>query len=123
MLKTLLTQINSGNCINKIAFDSIDLDTILDCRDLPPFDSNWVKCYNEIENELVKNPLSNEDLSTIDIIREKAFKAVSSLTSQHEIASYISDDFDLIAKSMALSSNNAFATVLYKSYCDGKIPQ
>ncbi len=123
MLKTVLIKIESASLLKQSTFDSTDLDDVLDNRDRLPFDSNWIKCYNEINAELVTNPLSKEDMSTIEIIRENAFKAVSSVTNQHEIASYISDDFDLIAKSIALASQNAFAKSLYDSYLNGIIPQ
>ena len=54
-------------------------------------------------------------------ISKIAFIKTSKLTNQHEIASYIADDFEMIGKMIILNDKNDFIQRLYNMYQSGKL--
>jgi hypothetical protein len=55
-------------------------------------------------------------------IRRESFLAVSRATTQHEIASYVSDDFDLIVKAAILGLDDPFLSTMWDAYARNEIP-
>ena len=55
-------------------------------------------------------------------VRKESFLAVSRATAQHEIASYVSDDFDLIVRGSILGVRDPFLAGLWEAYCRHEIP-
>lgn len=47
---------------------------------------------------------------------------VSGATAQHEIASYVSDDFELIAKAAATNTVRSFIQSLWSAYTRQTVP-
>ena len=92
-LTKLLYRIESGVIPLTSIFDGSDCDQLLDVRDSSPeFDQKYRESYDLIEK--LKSTLDTDP--TVET-RKQSFLIVSSLTQQHEIASYVSDDFELIA--------------------------
>lgn len=88
-----------------------------DIRDNHTFEEKWLNEYsilNDVKLDDEVNELINE-------IREISFKNVYLKTGNEEIASYLSDDFELIAKSLFLNKDNWIITHLWKSYLQSKI--
>ena len=50
------------------------------------------------------------------------FLQAGKCAGQHEISSYVSDDFGLIATALASGYDDDWLTALWVSYKDGKIP-
>ena len=69
------------NKLNNINFEELDIDEFLNKRDIEPFDSNWVRVYQIIE-ELKKGRTID---STIDI--EKKYILLS--MNKQEITSWL----------------------------------
>ncbi len=65
-----------------------ELNEILDQRDKQEFDAAWCQVY-EVVDEV-----------EVEIEEEELFKELSSSVLQHEIASYIIDDFIILKKPM-----------------------
>ena len=121
-IKILINDIERGKLLSEGVFKEIDLDSILEIRDSDPFDSEWISCYDEIKEIIEKTPLSNEQHALVDELRKAAFIAASKATGQHEIASYISDDFELISSAIFSGFSNEILSRLLKSYKSGVLP-
>ncbi|WP_380184772.1 hypothetical protein [Kalamiella sp. sgz302252] len=97
----------------------LDIDESLDARDEDPFDSQWMDNFNRLENE----SFDKDDLNIINKIREYVFKESFRVVESDEISARISDDFELIAKDLALNEKNSWpVNYLWKSYEAGIFP-
>jgi hypothetical protein len=56
-------------------------------------------------------------------IRRESFLVVSRGTAQHEIASYVSDEFDIITRGKILGIEDDFLTGLWDAYSRDAIPK
>ncbi|MDD1796274.1 hypothetical protein LRP50_24445 [Enterovibrio sp. ZSDZ42] len=114
-----LHQIISSNILKNS--DLGNEDNILDHRDEDPFDSAWIDMYQTINQEYEKNK-SKIDEETVDSIRKIAFFSSDQFFGSHEISSYISDDFDLIAKGIITNSQDKRITWLLDYYINNGVP-
>ena len=90
-------------------------DALLDQRDQDPkFEAEWTKVHRELSAR--RSDLTQAQLGAVEFIRREAFFLASRMTHQHEIASYISDDFELFALASGLAQDNAFLENLFGSY-------
>ncbi|MCG8708046.1 hypothetical protein JHU04_001247 [Brenneria sp. 4F2] len=98
---------------------NIDVDSVLDLRDSHLFDTQWMIDFNRLKNE----SYNQEDLDFINILREKSFKLSFEVIKNHEIASRISDDIEIIAKDILQRSHGDWpAKYLWESYKNKKFP-
>lgn len=99
---------------------ALDADSALDSRDESEFDDAWMKEFNSLENE----SFDADDIEHINSLREKAFKLSFRVINDSEISSRISDDFELITKSVILGKDSSWViSYLWSSYKSGKFPQ
>ncbi|GLR09511.1 hypothetical protein COO59_04810 [Mixta theicola] len=99
---------------------SLDVDDALDSRDEPGFDDQWMTVFKSLESKTFKT----DDISFVDMLREKAFKQSFKVINNSEISSRISDDFEIIAKSFIAGDDNNWAiTYLWMSYKNKKFPE
>ena len=99
-----------------------DCDELLDLRDLSgSFESEWIACHADIKAKWSDSDDPSGDISN-EQIRYTSFITVSNATEQHEIASYVSDDFDLIHKSIVLGERSPIIEYLIEAYTSGKFP-
>lgn len=105
------------NKLNNINFEELDIDEFLNKRDIEPFDSNWVRVYQIIE-ELKKGRTID---STRDI-EKKVYIIVYEQTGNNELAGYISDDFGLIADSKILGYTEEWLEKLISCYENSLLP-
>ena len=122
-LQRLLDTIREGKLLPATMFDRDDRDDLLDQRDAEEFERPWLACYNRIKEEWSAREPEQAATALMDEIRKESFLAVSRATRQHEMASYVSDDFELIAKSIALDLNDEYANGLLETYEQGEIPK
>lgn len=98
-----------------------NVDKILDYRDEDIFDSEWIDMYNSINQE--RNQFQfNKYKSELELIRKDVFLVSDNFFGHHEISSYISDDFDLIAKAIIVSSKDKRITCLLDYYINYGVP-
>lgn len=99
-------------------FSALDIDEVLDSRDDDAFDDQWSRVYGEIEalKPPCSDPHQNRDL------RERAFRIVYRRSGSAELAGYLSDDFGLIADSMALGYSDRWLDRLIGCYQAGTVP-
>ncbi|QDU49450.1 hypothetical protein [Gimesia panareensis] len=86
------------------------LNDLLDIRDSSLFSAAWVSAREEIPE--------GEPSTQI----KEVFIAVSQATNQHEIASYVADDLELILNAHQNQSSHPFVKQLAESYAQGQFP-
>jgi len=108
--------------IGRIDFTQIDLDKALDNRDLPEFDDEWVRVFEELETIKKEEGFSEENKKISDNIREKVYLKVYGMTQDDDIAAYISDDFGLICDSELLNYKDELLEKFIKCYHNSQFP-
>lgn len=120
-LETLLAGIRAHEFVSPCFYASLDCDDALDRRDSDrEFGSEWVRAHRFSESRWTGADSIIQ--SQIDTIRKESFLVVTEATNHHEIASYVSDDFDLIGRCSVLALEDAFVIRLWQSYQSGTFP-
>lgn len=119
----ILARIKDETLLSPAAIAALDHGNILDARDGDvEFEAQWTMCYNQIEEVWQTADVNQEAAALKDDIRRESFLSVSRATTQHEIASYVSDDFDIIVRGSILALNDEFLNGLWDSYNRNEIP-
>lgn len=120
----ILERIKDGTLLLPDVIVAFDHDAILDERDGDAeFEAQWLRCYNEIEDKWPTADIEPEAAALSEDIWRESFLAVSRATTQHEIASYVSDDFDIIVRGSILGMNDQFLNDLWDAYNRNEIPR
>ena len=117
-IETLLQAIQHGLLLSPETFAGLDLEAVLSGRDQTEFENKWLELFNKLQD----TPLTAQEASVIDRIREVAYKAAFESVSDPELSGYVSDDFEVIAKGVASRCQNEFLNGLLKAYVEGKVP-
>lgn len=97
-----------------------DLDAYIDWRDSDSaFETEWLRVFNEVKARDSHNIAVGDEVN--DIVRE-IFLRASRLTRQHEIASYIGDDFELVSNALITGYSDPWLNGLYLSYKESRLP-
>ena len=118
MLNNLLIEVESNRVIRASLFENCDLEELLDMRDDEEFDSEWMRVYDAL-NEF---EIGDFEKKKIDNIREKSFLKSYNLSGLGDIASCVSDDFEIICKAYLTNYNDMWVNSLIMSYVNGKFP-
>jgi hypothetical protein len=119
----ILRRIMDGSLLSPDVIRALDHDAILDARDCDAkFEAEWMRCHNEIEAEWPTANVAKETAALSEDIRRESFLTVSRATTQHEIASYVSDDFDIIMRGSILGLDDDFLNSLWDAYDRNEIP-
>ncbi len=103
--------------LSQINYEELDIADFFDQRDSDPFDSEWVRVYQALEE--LKKGKTVEDTREIE---RKAFITVYEKSEIDELAGYISDDFRLIADSKRLGYSDEWLDKLISCYENARIP-
>jgi hypothetical protein len=118
MLNLLLERINEGKIISVEMFNKFDTDELLDLRDEPEFDSEWMRVFRQIEGL----SYSEADSQTIYNIRKESYLKAYQASNSSEIAGYVSDDFELIAKAYASLIDDEWLNSVIWMYANNHFP-
>ncbi|WP_160148280.1 hypothetical protein [Rubripirellula obstinata] len=122
-LPLLLDRIRTGDLLSRESLSGLDPDAVLDARDAnEAFDTSWTDSHRKVNAAWDSASIADDDLKLAEAIRRDSFIAASNATTQHEIASYISDDFDLIARSSLLGLRDTFIESLWLAYDSHSVP-
>jgi hypothetical protein len=122
-LASILSRISGGELLPTAYFSELDCDAALDARDGDSgFEAAWVRLYKQIERRWNEATISESLRSVAEDIRRESFLAVSRATRQHEIASYVSDDFQIIVRGRLVGETDLFLEQLWCVYERGKFP-
>ena len=103
--------------LSQINYEELDIDDFLEQRDSDPFDSEWVRVYQALE-ELKKGKMVADTRE----IEKKAYITVYEKSENDELAGYISDDFGLISDSKRLGYSDKWLEKLISCYENARIP-
>ena len=119
----ILARIKDGTLLPPAVIAALDHDAILDKRDNDAeYEAEWLRCYKHAEEAWATANIKQETTALKDDIRRESFLSVSRATTQHEIASYVSDDFDIIVRGSILGMNDEFLNSLWDAYNGNEIP-
>ncbi|MBA4016856.1 MAG: hypothetical protein C0483_06695 [Pirellula sp.] len=122
-LNSILRRIAGDSLLPAAYFSDHDPDAALDSRDRnEEFDGSWVHLSEEVERRWANAKVAVDLRALAEDIRRESFLAVSRVTGQHEIAGYVSDDFDLIVRGRIVGLDDPFLDQLWRAYDDGKFP-
>lgn len=114
----LKNKILCNQIINPDFFKNCDIDKLLDLRDSEVFDCEWMRVYNYLDSIEIES----YKLTEIDDIREQSFMVAYNVSNSSDIASCVSDDFEIICKAYLCGYNDKWLSALVMSYVDGKFP-
>ena len=122
MLEDILRMLQDRELLPATAFVGIDYDAVLDWRDTDPFDAEWVRASGALEGMRAAAEPGPDFGRLFDDVRREAFMITTRATGHHEIASYISEDFELIALDSAFAAADPFVAKLWAAYSRGELP-
>jgi hypothetical protein len=122
-LEDMLTQILNDGFLPAAYFQQLDCDAVLGARDKSNgFESRWAALFQEVEIRWPHSNITEIQRKLAEDIRREAFLKVSRVTGQHEIASYVSDDLDLVIRAKLVGMQDKLLVELWTSYQRGEFP-
>jgi hypothetical protein len=122
-LLSILARIKDGTLLPVSYYASLDCDAALDARDKSgEFDLAWVRACDEVDRRWKDTDLSTELRALAEDIRRESFLVVSRMTGQHEIASHVSDDLDLVVSGRLVGLHDPLLDLLWCDYNRGAFP-
>ena len=120
----LIEEIRAGRLLPATLFAGLDCDAIVDARDSDPnFEGEWLAARESLGGKWEAARPSPAARASVEDLRRESFLAVSTATDQHELSSYVSDDFELIAWAAILVDVPAVVAWLWESYAAGIVPR
>lgn len=108
--------------LEQIDFSTLDIDEILDNRDAKVFDAEWIRVYKVVEALKNEENYSEVEKQNNKKIRERVFLMIYEYTKDTDLASYVSDDFGLIADAKLLGYQDFWLDKMIICYEKGIIP-
>lgn len=122
-LASIVSRIADGTLLSASYFADLDCDAALDARDGDDeFVAEWNRLFEDAGRRWAVSDVADEIRSLAEDVRQESFLAVSRATGQHEIASYVSDDFDLIVRGRLLGMSDQLPEQLWDRYERGEFP-
>jgi hypothetical protein len=123
-LSSVISRITDGTLLPAAYYQRLDCDAALTARNGDTkFDAEWVRQSELIRRLWTAAMVEAKFRALAEDIRRESFLAVSRATGQHEIASYVSDDLDLIVRSRLVGEEGDFLGQLWDVYEHGKFPR
>ncbi len=121
LVSQILSIIENGSLA--ASFANLDCNAALDARDHNrDFETSWCRLLEEVERRWQIIDLPQHLRNQVEAVRQRSFYAVSRVTGQHEIASYVSDDLELIARAHLLLLDSPLLKELWDAYHRGTFP-
>jgi nucleosome binding factor SPN SPT16 subunit len=122
-LNSIIADIAAGKLLSADYYRNLDCDSLLDARDSDSrFDAEWMRIFNEAKRRWSEADVADGLRNLLEIIRRESFMTVSHATHQHEIASHVSDDFELIVQGRVLGMEDKLLKQLWAKYEGGEFP-
>ncbi|HEX8176513.1 MAG TPA: hypothetical protein VF543_15590 [Pyrinomonadaceae bacterium] len=127
MKKTLLILkqlIEERMLLSEQILSAYDWDDLLDARDSnEQFEAQWLCVDSEVNQLLRVEEIESGVRQLAEDVRRESFLVVSEATRQHELASYISDDFGLIARAVIVGYDDPWLNGLWMAYKGQSLPK
>jgi hypothetical protein len=123
MLDSIRSRIADGTLLPPGYYESLECDSVLDARDRTDgFVSRWSRLHEQVGDRWAAVRVPDHLRTQAEDIRRDAFLVVSRATGQHEVASYVSDDLDLIVRAGLVGLTDPLLDHLWQSYDQGEFP-
>jgi hypothetical protein len=120
----IIERIRAGTLLRASRFADLDCDAILDARESDPeFEQEWLAARENLSRKWKARRPGRAAKTSVEDLRRESFLAVSTATGQHELSSYVSDDFELIGWASAVGEVPPVVAWLWESYAAGTIPR
>ncbi len=118
----LSAQARNLDLLGKMDFTDADAaDDLLEAREAYTFDGEWMRVYSAVQDAEVEGELQTKNVG-IDDLREWAYKRAHGISGNAEIAGYVADDFELIARALQADYNDEWLGALWQEYRAGHFP-
>ncbi len=114
-LKSLLLQ---SNLLIFTSFNGDEIDEMLDRRDDAEFEEDWLRVFQALKKKF----FGDDALAEIKNVREIAYRKTFGTTKHSELAAYVADDFEMIAKSLLSGFSDEWLNSLFLTYLRGTFP-
>lgn len=118
MFENLISKVEKRGMLKKGSFSNESIDVLLDLRDQEEFDSEWMRIFNKIKEKKFDNLIEKE----IEQIREKTFISAYDFSNSSDIASCVSDDFEMICRAYIIKLDDEWLNALIMSYANYIFP-
>ena len=108
--------------LGKINFYHINIDEILQGREIDAFKHEWDRVAFEIELMKDLNGFSIEQEKSSKMIREKASKCIYEATGDSDLADCVFADFGILSDGVQLGYKDSWFAKLWNSYAAALIP-
>lgn len=117
-----LAQINQGEILSASYYAQLNSAAMLDARDNDDaFALAWQSAFDAVEPAWQAQTSAELDALILEI-RKASFLLVGRASTQKEIASYVSDDMELLTKAQALQLDLPWLARLWQCYQAGRFP-
>lgn len=117
MLGELEKIVSNNKLFSEELFIKNNLEELLTLRESRIFDEKWIEIYNVLNI----NDYSKER-EEIDKIRKTVFMRAYEVSYSSEFAGFVSDDFELISRSIICKYENSWINSLLYIYLKGNFP-
>ncbi len=121
-LELVLAQISDGSLLPAAYYGGLNCGAALDARDGKAFAAEWIAQFEAVKGRWATAEVTDEVRALAEDVRRQAFLVVSRATRQHEIASYVSDDLDLIVRARLVGLRSSLSDRLWEVYQRGEFP-
>jgi hypothetical protein len=104
------------------ALNRDNYDMLLDERDADEFATPWTDAYEASKGPFKQIEADQIVKTRLDKVREHVYKRVYNQTKVSDLASYMSDDMDLILRYLLADMYSDWVNALWLSYKGGTIP-
>lgn len=108
--------------LEEMDFSQMDIEKILECRQMPSFDKEWMKVYEKLNKLKKVKAYTDVDQEDSRTLRKEVFEFVYDQTEDDDLAGYISDDFGLIYDYLKLNYQSEWMEKFLHQYLDGQVP-
>lgn len=98
--------------------DDRTIEQMVESRESDEFDAAWVASFQQVEGLVI--PVRNTQL--LAQLREQAFKEAYQKTGNSDIAAFVCDDFELMARAWVLVPASEWVAALRQNYSVGRFP-
>jgi hypothetical protein len=117
-VEILLRAIQERVLLGPDTFENEKLEAALSGRDAPAFELKWLQLFERVKDI----DLAEDEAAGLDQLRESAFRTTFKHSADPELSSYISNDFEVIAKGIIRGQEDAFLNAMLEAYASGRIP-
>ena len=120
LVEKLIDWVDNGSSRAFASISHAEINELLDVRDSDEFESQWLGIYHRLEE--VSSSLSDSDSDRVQRLCKAVYTKSFEISQHPEFSSYVSDDFELLGKSLIADSHFPWLNGLWISYKNGCFP-